>query len=151
MAVTTSVAAIAGTAASAYGSYAKGEATSAADQYQAQRLERAAQYGKVQAVQTSAQGLEKLNVTLGNIEAVRAAGNVDPSSPTTAAIKDRTSFLSERDTGIRVENILAQASQNQSDAAYLRDASDYALTMGEVGAAAKLGTGIGQTNFSLFG
>jgi hypothetical protein len=145
------VMAVAGVAASAAGTYMQGEATSAADQYQAQRLDRAAQYGKVQAVQTSAQGLEKLNVTLGNIDAVRAAGNVDPSSPTTTAIRDRTSFLSERDTGIRVENILAQASQNESDAAYLRDASGYALTMGMVGAGATLGKGIGQTNFSTFG
>jgi hypothetical protein len=32
---------------------------------------------------------ENLNVTLGNIEAVRGAAGVDPTSPTTAALMER--------------------------------------------------------------
>ena len=136
---------------SAYGSYEKGKGEQAADQYQASRLERAAQYGKVQAAQTGAQGLENLNLTLDNIDAVRAAGNVDPSSPTTAALRARTTYLGERDTNIRVGNILAQANQDVSDAAYLRSAGEYALGMGRLSAMATVAKGVGQTNFSSFG
>lgn len=136
---------------SAMGSVAQGEATAAADQYQAQRLERAAQYGKVQATQTSAQGLENLNIRLDNIDAIRAAGGADPSSPTTAAIRSRTSYLGERSIQTQVGNILEQSDENTAGAAYLNSAGSFAQTMGAVGAGATLLKGIGQTNFGTFG
>lgn len=140
-----------GLLASAGSSIIGGIGTSQADQYQAARLERAAEYGKVAATEVSAQGLEKLNVTLGNIDAVRAVGNVDPSSPTTEAIRSRTTYLAERDTNIKVGNILGQVAQNEADAAYMRSASAFALTNGIIGAGATLGKGIGTTNFGTFG
>lgn len=125
--------------------------TKAADDYQSARLERASEYGKVAATEVSAQGLEKLNVTLGNIDAVRAVGNVDPSSPTTEAIRSRTTYLAERDTNIKVGNILGQVAQNEADAAYLRSAGAFALTQGIVGAGASLSKSIGMTSFGTFG
>jgi hypothetical protein len=136
------VASIASAGLTAYGQYAGGQAKNAADIYQSQRLDRAAEYGRVAAVQTNVQGVEKLDITLGNIDAVRAAGNIDPSSPTTEAIRERTSYLSERDTNIKVGNILAQTQQDEADAAYLRKAGAFALTAGKIGAAATLLKGL---------
>jgi len=143
--------AVAGTAMSAGSQLMSASGTAAADEYQAARAERAAEYGKTAALQTSAQGLDKLNVTLGNIEAVRAAARTDPSSPTGLALRDRSEYLGERDIGIRVGNILAQVDQNEADAAYMRNAASFALTSGEIGAGATLLRGIGQTSFGTFG
>jgi hypothetical protein len=145
------VASIASVAMSAGGSIMKGMGTNAGDQYQAARLERAAEYGRVSADQTDAQMRENLNVSLGNIDAVRAAAHTDPSSPTGAAIVDRTEMLGDRARGIKVGNILAQTNQEQADASYLQSAGSFAQTMGFFGAGADVMKGIGSTNFGAFG
>lgn len=139
------------TLATAGSSIAGGMGTKAADDYQSERLQRAAEYGRVQAMQTSASGTEKLNNTLGNIEAVRAAGHTDPSSPTGAAIYDRTEYLGTRDINTRVDNIMAQVNQEGADSAYLQKAGSFAMTMGIIGAGAGIGKSIGQTNPNTFG
>lgn len=136
---------------SAYSSISSAKGTQAADDAQADRLERAAAYGKTAAVQTGAQYTEELNTILGNIDTIRTAGNVDPSSPTSVAIRDRQTYLGERQKNIAVENILAQAEQNESDAAYMRKAGTFALKMGYVGAAAGALKTVGATNWSNFG
>lgn len=151
MGITTAVASIAGMGLSAASSIAGGEATKSADEMQAARLERAAQYGKLQATQTNAQDTENLAIKLDNIDAIRAAGGIDPSSPTTAAIRSRTSYLANEQDQIKVGNILAQVGEDQASAAYLNQAGSFALTMGEVGAGATLLKGIGSTNFGTFG
>lgn len=130
----------------------------AGDQAQADRLDRAAEYGHAAAEETNAQLSENLNVQLGNIDAVRAAARVDPTSPTTAALSDRTDFMANRTRAIQVGNINAQADQNTSDATYLRSAGAYALKMGKLGADATMlggyaaaGDKIAKTATSSFG
>jgi hypothetical protein len=108
----------------------QGEGAQAADQYQAQKAEVAAQYAKTAATQTDAQMRENLNTQLGNIDAVRAASNVDPTSPTSQAVRDRTAFIGDRSRSIQVGNIMAQASQDEADSQYLNSAGSYALNMG---------------------
>jgi hypothetical protein len=51
---------------------------------------RAAEFGKATAAQTDTVMREQLATVLRNIEAVRASGNVDPTSPTTVAMEDRS-------------------------------------------------------------
>lgn len=138
MAITGSVAAVSSIASvglSAYSAVEKGAGQKASDDYQAQRAEQAAQYGELKASQTDAQTRENLNVTLANISAVRAASGVDPSSPTSAVLRDQTERLGDRARGIQVGNILEQSTQDTQDAAYLRNAGDFAMSMGEVNAA----------------
>jgi hypothetical protein len=55
------------------------------DEMLADQADRAADFGRLQAGLTDVTLREDLNRTLGNIETIRAAGRVDPSSPTTAA------------------------------------------------------------------
>jgi hypothetical protein len=135
---------IAGIGLSAFGALEKGAATQAADQYQAEKLERAAAIGRVQAAQTSAQMTEKLNNTLGNIDAVRAAAHDDPTSPTGAAIRDLTEDRGNRAKSITVDNILEQVDQDTADAAYERSAGQYALLGGGLGAGADIFKGLGS-------
>lgn len=138
MAAAAGVASIASMGLSAYSSVAKGSATQAADDAQAAKLEQAAQYGKIQADQTATQYSENLNTTLGNIDVMRAAAGVDPTSPTTQAIEDKQTFLSNRASKSSVDNILQQGRQNEADANYLRQAGDFAVTQSYVGAAASI-------------
>jgi hypothetical protein len=134
----------------AFGSVAKGMGTKAADDFQAARLNRAAEYGKLAADQTYGQMTEKLNTTLGNIDAVRAAAHDDPTSPTGVAFRDRQEYLGERERGIKVGSILAQARDDEASAAYLRSAGKNALMMGYLGTGASLGKGIGASMADMF-
>lgn len=112
---------------SAYGTYS-------ADQYQAKEMEQAAQYGDLKAVQTNAALTRNLNQTLGNIDAVRAAARTDPTSPTGAAVRNTVEATATSDKNIQVDSIMAQAEQDQANAAYLRSASSTALLSGSIGA-----------------
>lgn len=114
----------------------KAQGTQAADDYQAQRLQQQAEYGRLKATQTDAQMGENLNIALGNVQVARAAGGVDPTSPTTVAIQQRNEAVGDRQKDITVDNIQQQATQNESDAAYMRYAGDQALTQGYLGAVA---------------
>jgi hypothetical protein len=145
------VASIASIGLSAFGSIMGGAGTKSADEMQAARLEQAAAYGKVQASQVAAQDTEKLSIKLDNIDAVRTAQNNDPTSPTTAAIRSRTSYLANRDQQIKVGNIMEQSATDTASANYLNQAGSYAMTMGEVGAGANLLKGVGATNWGSFG
>jgi len=131
---------------SAFSSVLGGAGKQAAANAQAARLEQAAAYGKVQAAQTGAQLSEELNKTLDNIDVIRAASGIDPTSPTTAAIADRQKFLSDRQRTTAVDNILQQSRQNEADAAYSRAAGDFALKMGYLGAATNV-AGAAATGF----
>lgn len=136
---------------------AKAAGENAADQAQADRLDRAAQYGKAAAEETNAQLSENLNVQLGNIDAVRAAAHSDPSSPAGQALRDRAEYMGDRAKAIQVGNITAKAAQDKADADYMRQAGAYALKVGGIGAnAAMLGGVAGaagtvaKTDFSKF-
>lgn len=128
----------------AYSQVLQGEGTKAADNAQADRLDRSAQYGTLKADQISGQRMEQLNTQLGNIESIRAAAHTDPSSPTGAAIRDYNTMVSQRETNTEVENVLAQKQQNEADSAYLRKAGNFALLTSDISAGATVAKGVGQ-------
>lgn len=121
---------------STYATLLKAQGTATADQYQADRLEKAAEYGDLKATQTGAQMTRNLNTVLGNIDAVRAAAGNDPTSPTGAAVRDNQEQIGENQRDITVNNIKAQSEQQRSDAAFYRQASSDALLSGEISAGA---------------
>jgi hypothetical protein len=129
---------ITGAALGAFSTMLQAQGESEADKYQAQRLERAAQYGDLKATQTSAQMTRDLTTTLGNIEAVRAAARADPTSPTGAAYLDNQESIGENRRSIAVGSLMAQANQERQDADFYRRASSNALLIGGVKAAAGL-------------
>lgn len=127
---------------SAYATILQSQGVASADEFQAQKLETAATYGDLKATQTGAQMTRSLTTTLGNIAAVRAAANADPTSPTGAAIIDNQETLGESQRGIAVNSILQQSRQDRNDAAYYKDAADNALFAGGIGAAAGIAKGL---------
>src|SRR5437868_14734973 len=94
---------------SAYSTILQSEGVAAADEFQASKLESAATYGDLKAVQTGGQMTRNLNTTLGNIAAVRAAASADPNSPTGAAVRDNAETIGNEQTSITVNSILAQS------------------------------------------
>jgi hypothetical protein len=154
MGITTGIAAVAalvGTTATAYGAYKQGQGQQAADQFQANQLQTKAQYAAAAAAETNAAFTDKLATTLGNIDVVRAAGHTDPTSPTTMALRSRAAEVSNQERAIKVGNIIAQQSEDITDASWLKSAGNFALDMGYVTAGADVATGIGKTNPNLFG
>jgi hypothetical protein len=140
---------------SAYGQVQQAKGVQAGDEARASQLSRAAERGRTAAAQTSAQMSEDLNTTLGNIAAVRAAANIDPTSPTTAAILDRQEYVGDRARNISVENLMAQADENDASARYMREAGAFALSQGKLGAFATMlkafGGASGSSSFGLPG
>lgn len=104
-----------------------GSATQAGDDFKAAQAERAAEFGITQANLTDVTMRENLNTTLGNIESIRAAANIDPSSPTTAALLERSSALSDRQRTAAVGTQRAQAADDLASADYLKRAGDFAV------------------------
>jgi|KBSSwiStaDraftv2_1062776.scaffolds.fasta_scaffold400781_2 hypothetical protein len=127
---------------SAYSTILQAQGTATANEYQAAKLENAAKYGELKAVQTGAQMSRSLNTTLGNIEAVRAAARADPNSPTGAAILQNQEDIGTEQRTTVVNSILAQSRQDRSDAAYYRSAADHALFAGAISAGAGIAKGI---------
>lgn len=123
---------------SAAGQYSQAQGTSAADQFKAEQLDQAAQYGELKAVQTNAQMTRNLSMTLGNIDAVRAAAHTDPTSPTGAAVRDYVETTGTEQKDITVNNITQQARMDEANAQYLRQASSTALLGGDLSIAATL-------------
>lgn len=129
---------------SAVGAIMQGSATQSANEFQAARAEKAAQFGRAQADLTDTTMREQLTTTLGNIDAIRAAANIDPTSPTTAAVRDYNTMLSDRQRMAAVGSQRAQADEDIAGANYLRQAGRFAYTQGLVGAGAKIGGGLAQ-------
>ena|ERR1700683_2571960 len=120
----------------AIGSITSAEGTSSADKYKAEELDRAAQYGELKATQTNAQLTQNLNMTLGNIDATRAAMHDDPTSPTGAAVRGQVEAIDTSKKNIQVDSIEAQAQEDEANAAYMRSASSTALLSGDLSAGA---------------
>jgi hypothetical protein len=118
----------------ALGHISQGYATQSADEFKAQQAETAAAIGREQALSTDTTMRTRMNITLGNIEAIRAAGHVDPTSPTTAALLDRERAAGDATRMAAVGSIRMQAAEDEAAAAYLRKAGDFAVTMGYVNA-----------------
>lgn len=139
-----SVASIASLGLSALGSVEKGMGTQAADNFQADRAERAAQFGRLQANLTDTTMRENLNTTLANIDTIRAAAHIDPTSPTGAAINAHETMLSDRARTTALLGINSQISEDEASAKYLRDAGDFALKMGYLGAGITIAGGVAK-------
>lgn len=120
----------------------KGSATQAADAFQADKAERAAQFGELQAKLTDTSMLQSLNTTLGNIETVRAAANADPTSPTGAALLEHSADLADTQRMATVGSQRAQAAEDQASADYLRKAGDFAVSQSYLSAATDVAGGI---------
>ena len=127
---------------SAYSTILQSQGVAAADEFQATKLETAATYGELKAVQTGGQMTRTLNNTLGNIDAVRAAAHTDPTSPTGAKIRSDNEALGNEQKDITVNSILQQSRQDRNDAAYYKQAGKDALFAGEISAAAGIAKGI---------
>lgn len=127
-----------------YATLLKAQGTATADQYQADKLERAAEYGDLKATQTGAQMTRNLNNVLGNIDAIRAAANTDPTSPTGVAVRQNQEQIGISQRSTTVNSIKAQASQDRSDAAFYRKASADAMLSGEISAAADAFTSLSK-------
>ena len=125
----------AGTGLGAFGSFS-------ADKYQSEALKLAAQEGELQATQTNAQLTARMNQTLGNIDAVRAAAHTDPSSPTGAQARGTVEGALEQQKTNQVDTILAQSYMDESQSQYLASASSMALLSGGLGMAGGLLKGI---------
>jgi hypothetical protein len=123
---------------SAAGVGLKAQGTSSADLFKAQQLDQAATYGELKATQVGGQLTRNLNLTLGNIDAVRAANRTDPTSPTGAAVRDFVETTGENQRNITVDTIMQQARTDEASAAYLRQASSDALLGGDLGIAGTL-------------
>src|SRR6266581_338101 len=103
---------------SAYSTILKSEGVAEADQFQAAKLENAATYGELKAVQTGGQMIRNLNTVLGNIDAVRVAAGNDPTSPTGVAVRENAEEIGTEQKTITVNSILQQSRQERADAAY---------------------------------
>lgn len=104
--------------------------TSAYDKFKAQSLSDSAEYGRVSALETDTTSRMQLSDKLANIAAVRGATGADPSSPTGAAIMNRTETVSDLDREQRVGNIAAQTAQDALASGYYRSAGHAALQIG---------------------
>lgn len=124
-----------------------GSAKQAANDYQAARLEQAAQFGKTQAALTDATMRENLNNTIGTINAVRAAAGVDPSSPTTSAMVEMNSERSNRQRLAAVGSINSQVAEQEASAKYLREAGDFAVTQSYVKAGTDVFSAVAKSPF----
>jgi hypothetical protein len=130
-----------------YATMLQAQGVASADEFQASKLKTAATYGELKAVQVGGQMTRSLNQTLGNIDAVHAAAGTDPNSPTGAAFRDDQENIGTQQRTTTVDSILAQATQDKSDAAYYKSAASSALFAGEIGAAAGIAKGIAGVSF----
>lgn len=129
---------------SAYGSIMKGQGEQASFEFKADQAEQAARFGREQADLTDVTMRERLNTTLANIDAIRAAGRVDPTSPTTAAVEDWQRTISDRQRSAAVITQKAQAASDEASAKYLRQAGDFAMTQAYVGAGEKVASAVAK-------
>jgi hypothetical protein len=123
---------------SAYSDVEKGAATQSADEFQADKATEAAKFGRLQADLNDTTSRERLNTTLGNIDAIRADAHVDPTSPTTAAVEQWQTQISERQRLATSGTLRAQASEDDASAAYLRSAGAFAQKQSYLTAAARV-------------
>lgn len=134
-------------------SAAQGQST--ADLYKAEQLQQAQTYGELKATQTNAQMTRNLVTTIGHIDAVRAASHGDPNDPTNAAVRENVEDIGTQQKDITVANIEQQARMDESNAAYMRQASSDALLGGDLSIAGTLlkgaGGAVGSSGFNIPG
>jgi hypothetical protein len=128
-----------------------GEGTKAADQMQAGVLTEKAQIGQVQATESNANSVMRLNQSLGNIDAVRAASGDNITSPTATALRSVTTSNANQNKAIQVGNIMTQSEMDTAGASYLNQAGNFALSQSVIGGLAGAAKGVAGTNFGAFG
>lgn len=121
-----------------------GEGKQASYDMQAARAKRAAEFGRLQGAMTDTAYREDLNTTLSNIDVIRAAARVDPTSPTTVAYEDRQRTLSERQRMAAGLSIRSQVDEDEASAKFLREAGDFALTQAYLQAGTRILSGAAQ-------
>src|SRR6516162_6887416 len=114
------------------GDYTSSRAEAGAEVYKSELLEQQAEYGRLKATQTNAQLTRNLAITLGHVDAVRAAMHTDPSSPTGAAVRGEMEATGQMRKDITVENIVQQARMDEANAAYMRSQAGNALLEGNL-------------------
>jgi hypothetical protein len=114
------------------GDYMSSRAEAGALGYEAQVKEQEAEYGRLKATQTNAQLTRNLAITLGHVDAVRAAMHTDPTSPTGTAVRGEMEATGQMRKDITVENILQQVRMDEANAAYMRSQSSNALLSGNI-------------------
>ena len=114
------------------GDYTASRAEAGGDVYKSELLEQQAAFGRLKATQTNAQLTRNLAITLGHVDAVRAAMHTDPSSPTGAAVRGEMEATGEMRKDITVENILQQTRMDEAGAAYMRSQASNALLQGNM-------------------
>lgn len=120
----------------------KGFGEKAGQDFMADQATRAAALGRVKADQTDVAMRDELATTLGNIDVIRAAANVDPLSPTGQAIRAKEQEVSDRQRTTAVSNIRAQADEKDAEARYRKTAGKYALAGGIVSGGSKILKGV---------
>lgn len=119
-----------------------GQGTKAADNAQAGELDERAQLAQVAATETNANLTEKLNQSIGNLAALRAAAGDSPTSPTDVAVRSQTEAYANQNRVIQVGNILSQSEADTASANYLRQAGSFALNTSYLKAAGGILSGL---------
>jgi hypothetical protein len=119
---------------SAFGSITEAQGKAAGYRQAEDKAQRQAMAARTAADQTDTALREELATTLGNIASIRAAANIDPTSPTGLAIAEEERRQSERQRLIRTGNLRAQATQSDRDASFNRYAASNAMTSGYINA-----------------
>jgi hypothetical protein len=127
---------------SAYGDYLSSSGEAAGEKFKASLLEDAAVHGRLKAEQVNAQMARNLTITLGHVDAVRAAAHTDPTSPTGAAVRGEMEAQLGMKKEITVENIMQQARMDEAQAAYERSAASNALLAGDIAMGADVAKGL---------
>ena len=121
----------AGTVAQGQAAKTQSEGVNAADQMQAQQAEEAAQFAQLQAVQSDTNYRQKLNTTLANINAIQSSQQVDITSPTTTAIENWDTQLSDTQRIAQDVTLRSQAATDIAGANYLNQAGQFSLAQGQ--------------------
>lgn len=111
---------------------AAGDSRAAA--HRSAEAQEAARKGRIAAAETDTTLREELSSVIGQIRSIRASSGISANSPTTAAIIDNETKVSDRERRIRVNNILSQADSDDRSAAYLRRSSRDAWLYGGLNA-----------------
>jgi hypothetical protein len=109
--------------------------------HQAQNAVYAGQAARVNANAIDAYLRDDLRKTLANIDAIRASAGMDPS-PTSGAIRDENTRVSEEQRVAKVTSMRAQAKQYDQDAKFYMSAARQYATGGYLQAAAGVTGGL---------
>lgn len=132
--VTLGVAAlIAGTTAQVGSGVLEAAGEARADSFRASEANAAARRGKIAASETDVALREELRSVLGNIRAVAASAGRSPDSPTTLAILENETRISDRQRRITVSNIEEQVSSDKRSAAFLTTSARDKFIYGSLG------------------